>query len=445
VTLRLKRVVQALLDNDPRKIGMAIFSEGMLSFSSSLVGILVAKFAIKSEYGMYVILFSIISLVGGYQNALFSGPMMVLIHGKDEAARKSYVAGLARGAAYAFVPVLLSALAWSWISAEWHGSSNENVIRIGLLCAAVLAYLSKEFVRTLNFVTFDTGTILRMDLLNLVVVFAGLGTLIGLEVVSANAAMLVLASAYLAAFAFATRHHPHALLGNHASAVSALKENWAFAKWAITGSTCSLLQDRGYIFIVSLVLSLDTLADLAAARLFFMPLGMLSVSIRRIAISKGSKLLALDRRQEFRRFLFALIALLLLAWLSYSILILLTWSGLVSAVLGAKYSNTRDAMMLWGVFFLFYTVRSQLTSGLAVYRHFKRSAQIDMVEVVITLTACVVLVFTVGRLGAVLALVFGQCLSMVLYLRAYLAISHKPQPMPVRNNRIGPLEAGRTA
>src|SRR4030067_3120129 len=58
----------------------AMFTQGLLSLTNFAVGLCVAKYAEKSEYGIYVILFSTLGIVGNYQNALGNNPLTVLIH-----------------------------------------------------------------------------------------------------------------------------------------------------------------------------------------------------------------------------------------------------------------------------------------------------------------------------------------------------------------------------
>jgi O-antigen/teichoic acid export membrane protein len=181
-----------------------------------------------------------------------------------------------------------------------------------------------------------------------------------------------------------------------------------------------LLQDRGYLYMVSLVLGLDALADLAAARLFFMPLGLLNLSTTRIAISKGSQLAALHRWREFRTFLFAFTSVLLLVWLLYSAVVLATFHRVVELVLGAKYSSAGSTLALWAVFFGVFTVRRQLCTALGVYKLFKETAGYDIVAALAALISCLVLVLAIGQAGAVVSLIIGEAVAMVLYLRLYL-------------------------
>jgi O-antigen/teichoic acid export membrane protein len=143
------------------------------------------------------------------------------------------------------------------------------------------------------------------------------------------------------------------------------------------------------------------------------------LSTTRIAIAKGSQYAALDKWREFRRFLFVFSAALLVVWLVYFVAVLASSDLVIRLLLGAKYANTHDALILWGLFFGVYTIRRQLCTALGVYRQFKETAQHDILGSAVALAACLLLVFTIGRPGAIISLILGEAVTMLLYLRLY--------------------------
>ena len=100
------KMFEVLFRNELRKIITAILSQGILSVSNFVIGILMAKYASKSEYGMYVVLFSFIGILGGYQGGLINAPLMALVNTKKEEEKRIYVSSLSAGKNFLFVPVL---------------------------------------------------------------------------------------------------------------------------------------------------------------------------------------------------------------------------------------------------------------------------------------------------------------------------------------------------
>jgi len=81
--LAFKSAVELLRRPFVLKFSFAILTQSLLSLTNLIIGIVIAKYASKSEYGMYVILFSIIGLVGNYQGAIVNTPLTVLLPAKN--------------------------------------------------------------------------------------------------------------------------------------------------------------------------------------------------------------------------------------------------------------------------------------------------------------------------------------------------------------------------
>lgn len=411
----------ALHRNDLIKIFTAIVSEGMLSISNFVIGILMLKYATKSEYGMYVLLFSFIGILSAYQNAIINAPLVVLINTKYENERRTYVSSLAVGKNYLFVPPLLLLIITGSLYCAINSTPGIYIIELFVLSAVALIYVSKEFIRVLYFVKLDTNAIFKMDLFNLTTVLMGMLLLVYVDRVSSLSAIIVLGCGYFASYIFGKRKDLHYSPTNNKSIRGALIENWFYGKWASIGATSGLLQERGYIYIVSGLLGLSNVADIAAARLFLMPISLLNVGSSKIAVAKGSKMLSLNMNNKFREFVLTFICILLIISLFYFLLIILT-SNLIIGFLGRKYINAKGLILLWGVFFLISTIRTQLGTALIAYKQFKKVAKSDIWGSTLAITSCFLLVFTIGRSGAIISLMLGEFVTLILYLKLYLRL-----------------------
>jgi O-antigen/teichoic acid export membrane protein len=430
------------------KIVGTIFSEAILSVSNLVLGIVVARYAPKTEYGTYIILFSLLGIVGGYQNALIHGPLMVLVNHKDDGAKRQYVGGLAAASIYVFGSALLLLLAASIVYAWWAELQGTYVVQIAVLCAVAAAWVAKEFLRTLHFVELETVSILRMDLTHVAVVACGALILtLAIGKIAAVSALLLLGGGYLASAASAVPGVAPWFSEGRTEARRALAENWVYGKWSTLGATWSLLRDRGYLYIVSVLLGLEVLADISAARLFLMPIGLLNVSSTRIALAKGSKQLAGGRVQNFRRFFSVFVAGLLVVWAAYFGIMAVLPSSVIVYSLGEKYLNAKDLLPLWGVYFGVYTLRYQLGTALGVCKRFKETAQYDLLGSGVALVLCGVFAVTLGRFGPVLALIVGESLTAMAYFRLYRGIrqSHDDLSEPsalASGRRVGERSTG---
>ena len=415
------KILEVLFRNELRKIITAILSQGILSVSNFVIGILMAKYASKSEYGMYVVLFSFIGILGGTRAGFINAPLMALVNAKKEDEKRIYVSSLSAGKNFLFVPVLLL-ISSGMILYGFINDIQGYYIKEGIVVFLVaFLYLSKEFFRTLQYVSMNTNAILRIDLANVVPVFAGMALLVHLDAVSSLTGILVLGFGYFAAYLLSKRGNLYYAPVNGESIKNALKENWDHGKWMVLGVTSSLVQDRGYIYIVSALLGLSALAEISAARLFLMPIGLLAFSSARIAVAKGAKMVSLKENKEYQEFIFSFISVLLIIWFLYFLFVLLT-SNMFIGFLGGKYSKTQNLIYLWGVFFFVYIVRVLLGTVMVVYREFRKQANYDMVGSALAIISCFVLINTVGRTGAIISLIIGETATMILYVKMYADI-----------------------
>jgi len=108
--LAFKSAVELLRRPFVLKFSFAILTQSLLSLTNLIIGIVIAKYASKSEYGMYVILFSIIGLVGNYQGAIVNTPLTVLLPAKNAQEKQVFLAGLGYGQWVFFIPLTLLAI-----------------------------------------------------------------------------------------------------------------------------------------------------------------------------------------------------------------------------------------------------------------------------------------------------------------------------------------------
>ncbi len=410
-----------LYQNDLRKIFTAIFSQGMLSVSNFAISIIMAKYTTKSEYGMYVILFSFIGILKAYQNAIINAPLMDLVNLTNASEKRTYISSLATGNFYIFIPLLFLLVITVVMYSVINNSPSSYIIVAVVVSTVTMIFLSKEFVRTLLFVNMNINAVFIMDVLNTVTIFIGLTLLVYIDKISSLTAIVVLGSGYFVANIFAQRKNLYCSEKNNKSIKKALKENWNHGKWVFMGVTASLLQDRGYVYIVSIVLGLEALADVSAARLFMMPIGLLIMSSPKILVAKGSKMLSLNKNYEFRKFVFSFISTLLIVWFFYSLLIMLT-SNLIIGFLGEKYINTKELIFIWSIFFFVNSIRFQMGAALLVYRKFKEMSLIDIWGLTFSITSCFLLVYTIGRSGAIVSIIIGEVVTLILYMKLYLRL-----------------------
>lgn len=402
------------------KVGGALFSQTVLSISNFIVGFSVARFALKSEYGIYIILFSLMGIVGNYQNALVNTPLMVLHNPKTEEERVQLFSGLGVGQWLVFVPLAVVVLA----VAGAYGIYRQDLGPFkyaAILSVVTLAFLLREFVRTVNYSRLRITILLKMDLMFVLMVAAGMWLIIVRDQVSSTTALSVLGVSYLSVAVFASIYAGEYYYSGFHSIRVAFAETWKYSKWAMVGVTGDIFKNRGYIYIVTALLGLEVLAEVSAARLFLMPVGLLVASSGRITMAKGAEIYHKSGRRRFAVFFAGITAFLLFVWIAYSLL-LFVFSDTLIALLGEKYATIKIFLSAWVMYFLVYALRYPVSSALAIFKEFKAQAKFDIVGAVVTVVACFTLTIMYGGYGTILSLAAGE--FSVILISLPLIIGH---------------------
>jgi len=395
----ISKTKEFIKNNDIHKIITTIFSQGMLSVANFIIAIIIAKYATKEEYGLYVFFFSFIGIFHGYHSAVISAPLMVLVNHKIGRDRDLYVASLSVGRNYILVPILML-FSFTIIIYKTLTHSEQNYIVASLFMAIVIwMYIAKEYYRTLHFTLLNTNAVFWMDLLMLAVILVGSYMIVINGKVSAVGGFVILCFGYVSSYLYGKSRTSYEK-PKKLRIKESLKENWSHGKWLVVGIFSSLFQSRAYIYIVSAVISLGALADVSASRLFLMPIGLLNISAGKILVAKGSIMVSKHEHRLFRKFLSYFILALIVIWFLYFVSILFMYDTLIK-FLGEKYQNIYGLTVLWGIFFLVFTVRYLLGMVIIVYKRFKKQAKYDIFGAITVIASCFIFVLYMGEAGAI--------------------------------------------
>jgi O-antigen/teichoic acid export membrane protein len=410
-----------------RKVVGAIFTQGLLSMTSFLIGIVMARYTDKEEYGLYILLFSFIGIAGNIQNAFANSPLTVLYSARDEQGRKDLVTGVTLMQFLLFIP--LGILVIAGITIYGYISGNRGAIAtVVILVLAGFSYLGKEYMRTIHYVHLKIGRVIRMDFAFTLSVFLMIGALLYFKQISCNTALIALFAGYTVSMTAGLLSNLRSF-GKTAGVIGTVfKDTWQYARWALIGVASGIVQQRSYLYIVSSMLGLERLADVSAARLLLMPVGLVVASSVKIVIANGSDLINNGEFTRFRKFILFILMLLAGFWLVYGVNLLIFYT-LIVRILGEKYSNIQSLVILWSLFFLFNALRFPLKNSLIVLKKFKLVTLNDMIAGAVTLVSCFTFVWLFDEYGAVMSLAIGEfllcILSLVLYLKYFPASKDK--------------------
>jgi len=417
-------IKRLLLRDTAKTISMAVFTQAMLSFTNFIVAVSIAKFATKAEYGIYVILFSIIGIIGTYQNALVNTPLTVLAPVKQGTDRTSFLSGLALGQCVLFPPIIILAIVVLSIFSFIYANINIFIYTLAL-AFATSTYLFREFIRTINYIKLTINVLLKLDFIFVLFIAITLSTLIAYEKVTSTASIIILGCGYLVCAIFGYYTGGEVYFFNIKSIKAAFKETWKYSRWTLIGVTSDIFKNRAYIYIIAVILTIDQLAEISIARLLLMPIGLVVGSTGKIILAKGANILHNRGDDKLKTFIFSICGLLIVLLASYLFILWLIFD-LVLSFLGTKYAHIQTFVVLWSLFFLIYSIRYSFTNALSIYKEFKVQAKYDILSAIVTILACLILTSTLQGNGTIFSLVVGELTALLLSATKIISIfKHK--------------------
>lgn len=376
------------------------------------MGFSVAKYAEKSEYGLFVIMISIIQILGNYQIAMINTPLTVFAPQKESEEKGSFISGLWFGQWLILFPII--ALVMIIVSIYTFIQNDFLMIKTVLVLSIVtMTFMMREFIRTVYYSKFQIQLIIKIDILFVLLITLGIGMLIGLQKVTSSYSIATLGIGYFFSAILGRYYTKERYNFRWGDIKNAFSETWKYSRWALAGVTSDIFKNRGYIYIVSLMLGLGEIADISVARLFLMPVGLIADSSGKIMLAKGAELLSARDNVRFKKFFISVSYFLSFAWLIYIIILYFFYDYIIS-ILGNKYKNNQGILILWSFYFLIYILRYTITNALTVYKEFKALANYSMVSAIITIATCLFLVLFVGGYGAIISLIAGELILAVL-------------------------------
>ena len=411
--LTISDITKNLKNKTVRNIGGAMLTQGMLSIANFLISFLTAKYAAKSEYATFVILYSIISIFGNYQIALINTPLMVIYQEKKETERKLYIDSLSIGQWVIFIPVIVvSTIAFV---VYYHNQSENSIMNYVLVLSfGTMMFLYREFIRSVNYCKMRILDLIKMDTLFMILIAIGILLMAFYGTLTCISTILLLSFGYILSGLYGSFHSKSRSIAKWDSIKKAIAANWELGRWSLVGVTSNIFMNRGYIYIVSIYLGLDDIAEISAARLFLMPIGLFITSSVKIITAKGSEIYQSKGMAKFRTFIGIILLGMVIGSLLYIITISIIRSQIIEWVGAEKYGNIRDYITLWSIYFLIYATRNPITRALIVIKEFRSIAIIDTICAMVTIVVCFFMIQYKGGYGAVISMISGEVTMLVL-------------------------------
>lgn len=410
------RTARAMLTGPTARKGtVAVVDQGLLSATSFLAGVMLARLCSKEEFGAYALAFAVMLAANSLQGALISGPLTVLGASREGDDWRGYATSVAMaqvvlGLAAALLAAGVSTgLAVAGIVGKPLGAA------LMAMSAALFFVQGQEFCRRVLYTRLRAWRVLLNDAAYCALQVGGLlalwrlgGGHWGLGGAEATPGLLDGWSVFLcmgASAAAGTLLGLWQIRGDLAGGLTRLREDlsetWSFGKWSLSSAGLAYVKDNTSPYVLAAVLSLAELAAMRAVLTVLRPLQLAYVPIMTVLTPRLAREYATKGWPACRhlawRFTLVLSVVLVIPALGVTYLSL----ELMDVLFGSKYNDYALLLAVWAPFYPLLGIWNAIFGSLSgVVRRPQIGFRALAITAPLVIVASVVLVPVLGIWGA---------------------------------------------
>lgn len=391
-----------------RRAGLSVTDQGVVSLSNVLTTILVAKAVDPTSFGVYMLLFSTVFILGSISESLVAGPARVLGIRAEPSEGRAYL-----DSQLAIQLALGGALALGAAGVMIGLFSMDTVTSVAFgLC--IFFWQLQELMRVLQLIGLRVRHLLFMDVLNhscRVGFLTGAG-LIGILDISTALLAIALGSAIgllVGLRSTGVRISPLRLIG------TATKQNWNYGRWLLMESAVSLASTRLYIYFTALWVDLRAAGAFGAVQTLLNALNVLLLGTVNIVTPIARTRLVRDGYDEWKNWLFRVGIALSALTAALTMLLAVFAEPLLALLFRPEYAAYALLVPLLGVATILRSPNSMLAVAFRTAEKPEVGFTANATSAAVTLAAAYPMLQAWGLYGAAFGIVITQLCWLAVY------------------------------
>lgn len=337
----------------------AVADQAWLSLLSLVIALAFIRGADKAEYGHYILLTTPLLLVQSIQNALVNSPLATLLPTAQADTLPQFTAtAVSMHMAIGGVGAVLGTIGLYVYSLA--SGVQADPLLIGGFALAIMGTIAREAQRAFAYANQQGIRALQADLVYGVLLLAAIGMAVAGQTLTAAVTLAAIGLAGLTPL-LPTLGHLHQLDAHAGSA----RQFWACGRWALPSVIATWISLNAYPYFASAQLGVAAVADIGAARLFLMPVGLVSTAWGnwyrpRISCWFAEKNLDAIRNTTKHSLMIGMAAMALI------MLAVLIAYPLAEPLLGPQYQGLQNLVLVWSLYFTIALARSMFMATLMV-------------------------------------------------------------------------------
>ena len=392
--------------------GIAIIDQGTISLSNFLTSVIVARSVDLHGFGLFTLALTVLFAGNAFQGALVTGPLNVLIAGRDDEGRRRFTAGI--GLIQVGLIVVLAALA---LLAAVAGDAEVAPVALAVAVTAV-GWQTQEFARRVLYVEERFPDAFANDVLSYGGQVVACAALASAGAMTPATALLAIGLTSLGAGLLGLWAVRHRLSARPvmADVVMSLRHG----VWLAAGEVAQVVTGRLPAFLLAAFVAVTASGILGAALLVLNPLNVVLFSISSLLPMRLARVRAEQGEEAASRLLRRTHLITTPPVVAFCIIAAILGEFLLDLLYDNRYLGYGWLVALIALFSVLRFHSTLVIAGLWSKRLSRSIFVGQLVGAIVALGAGVALVASIGLAGAVLAMITATAVSIVIWWLLYL-------------------------
>jgi len=405
------RLLQLLLGN--RDALVCLFDQGIVSVAGFATSVLIGRWVDPAELGVYYIGLAMVLFARGFQQQLVSTPYTIYHHRQSDDGMPAY-----RGSCLVqqggFLVITLGYLLIQ-ILAAWAGwISSEVVPSLAVLLIFMPAILMREIVRHYCFTHSKNESVLSIDVAVSVLQVIALLVVGYLGLLSGATAWIAVGVSCVLTIGYWYVRSGPAIEFRKDRLVDDLKLNWKFGKWAVSGQFVGSLPSYLLPWLLLLVTGAEGTGFYGACMTLVGVANIFNMGMANYLTPKAAKVYVEEGNVGLQRVLVRMYLLFFVAVGAFGILLAIFGDRIAVSLFGSDFAGLQLVLTLLAIAKLFEGFSHTASGGLFAMEKIKANFGVDIILMLITITAAFLLIFPYGVVGAAWTTLIGSAVSAIL-------------------------------
>ena len=407
------RLIQSVLSKQDALV--CLFNQGIVSVAGFATSVLISRQEPNGPavFGVFYIGLSLVLFARGFQQQLVSTPYTLYHHRQSDGEMPAY-----RGSClilqFVFLAITMAFLI-AQITAAWVGwISPEVVPTLTVLLIFTPAILMREIVRHYCFTHSKNTSVLGIDLgisllqIGALIVLRYMGILTGATAWFAVGASCVLTLGY-----WYFKSGP-AIEFQKQRMAKDWKLNWSFGKWAVSGQLVGSLPSYLLPWLLLMAAGAEGAGFFGVCMTLVGVANIFNTGMLNFLTPKSAKVYVEEGNVGLRQLMSQMYLVFFIAVGSFALMMSFFGDLIAIKIMGGNYAGLQTVLTVLAIAKLFEGFSHTASGGLFAMERIKENFWVDVILMLVTITAAVLLIRPLGVVGAAWTTLISASTSAIL-------------------------------